>query len=83
MEKECICEQLTNVLPLDCKMECVHADRNLFYSYPEEKAEIRAAKKIHIEEITKQLRRSRAFICDENRKTRIIFNYVRCAGGQM
>ena len=54
MEKECICEQLTNVLPLDCKMECVHADRNLFYSYPEEKAEIRAAKKIHIEEIKEQ-----------------------------
>lgn len=50
-EKEYICEQLTNVLPLDCEMECVHEDRRLFYTYSSEKAEIESAKKIYIEKI--------------------------------
>lgn len=50
LRKESLCRKLTNVLPLDCEMECIHADRGLYYSYPGEKSEIEAAQVIPIEE---------------------------------
>ena len=51
VETESICQKLTNVLPLDCEMEWIHADRKQYYSYPEEKAEIEKAPVIRLEKI--------------------------------
>ena len=49
LENNSICEQLTNVIPLDCEMECIHIDRKLFYTYPSEKLETVLAKTIYVE----------------------------------
>lgn len=50
LEKESICRKLENVLPLDCEMACIRADRSLYYSYPEEESELAEAPVISIEE---------------------------------
>lgn len=50
-ENESVCRKLTNVLPLDCEMDCIHADRKLFYAYPSEKEEMKSAERIYIEKI--------------------------------
>lgn len=43
LTQESLCRKLKNVLPLDCDMACVHADRKRYYSYPTEDAELSAA----------------------------------------
>lgn len=50
LKKEGICQKLENVLPLDCEMACIRADRSLYYSYPEEESELAEAQVISIEE---------------------------------
>ena len=49
LEKECIYQKLEKLLPLDCEMECIHGDKTLFYSYPEEEKEIKNAPDLFVE----------------------------------
>lgn len=49
LEKECIYQKLEKILPLDCEMECIHGDKALFYSYPEEETEIKNAPDLFVE----------------------------------
>lgn len=49
--KEIICQKLTNVLPLDCEMECVKPERENYYSYDTERAEIESAQVLILDEL--------------------------------
>lgn len=51
LERDCICEKLRNVFPLDCEMRCLKPDRKEFYHYEAEDSEKSTAKVITLEDV--------------------------------
>ena len=55
LDNEIVTRQLKNVLPLDCEMETLIPDRDLYFTYPEEKDELASAPIIALDGYTPQV----------------------------
>lgn len=49
LKERIVCSTLSNILPLDCEMNCIYPDRRNYYRYAGENAEIASARRVYLD----------------------------------